>query len=806
MSDTQAVPTRPTVRVPANRLRQSPKNVRRTHKARKIESLAASILCRGLLQNLVVSVDMAEDGEVYPVDAGERRRLAIGLLVERGKIPEDWPVAVCIVDEADRTPSSAAENILREGMHPADQYEAFSRLAAEGCTLDQIADEYSVTPLVVERRLGLARAAPSLLDLLRADEITTEQLSALCATDDHERQESVWRNAPTWDRTPYTLRRAVLAGDVATSDPRVAFVGGVEAFIAAGGEVRRDLFSGEGEGGFITDMPRLVRLVAEKLEATADAVRAEGWGWVEVWPEWMNSDFYRLGRIAPTSLPLDDEASATLAALGHERATLHCELDALMEEVDTDEFEEEEGFDGEEADEADAAEEPRHDDSDPLDAVYARMEEVDAEIAMIERAHLGYEPEALAAAGAVVGIERGKLRVERGLVRTVDRVMAAAAIGNGSAVVGGRETQVGGRKGDGLSDALTRSLFGYRNLAAQTATAAHPHVAKALLACWIIQTVRHRHSSGVPVDLRISDGSGTRTQHPITDEGGEAVRAAFDQLGADLLAPLPTDPDALWDTLIQSSAADLDVLIAFAVASSVSLDRKHTGLTARLLDTLGFDMADYFVPTAANYLGRVSKAQIIDAMTEAKVVADDAQRSTLLGLKKGDLAARAQSALAETRWVPAAIRTPGARPAVESCPAEGVVLGPGTEPSAEAPAGPAEAAVAEPPAETPADAVVAAPGKRRKRSGAAPSAIDGPAAEKEVPATVAEGVPTAAADRPGKRRKGTGVDKPSPKRPTKSSEAPKGAEPKPAPKPAPPPSTSRSRATTARDARDRAAA
>lgn len=174
-------------------------------------------------------------------------------------------------------------------------------------------------------------------------------------------------------------------------------------------------------------------------------------------------------------------------------------------------------------------------------------------------------------------------------------------------------------------------------------------------------TRHHRHHK-VPTDLRISEaGGGTRTQHPIADEGGELRRKAFESIGAGLMSGLPREDDALWDAIALMPGSEVDQLIAFAVGASVSLGREHSGLTAKLLSALGFDMADHFRPTAANYFGRVPKAMIVAALDEAGKVDGDAQRSSLMLLKKGDLAARAEAELADTRWVPASIRTPPLR-------------------------------------------------------------------------------------------------------------------------------------------------
>ncbi|WP_049974003.1 hypothetical protein [Azospirillum sp. B4] len=65
-----------------------------------------------------------------------------------------------------------------------------------------------------------------------------------------------------------------------------------------------------------------------------------------------------------------------------------------------------------------------------------------------------------------------------------------------------------------------------------------------------------------------------------------------------------------------------------------------------------------------NFLGRVTKARILQAVAEAK-----GQRAAdrIEHLKKGDMAAEAQTLLADTNWLPEPLRTADrSRPGVES--------------------------------------------------------------------------------------------------------------------------------------------
>ncbi|WCI07375.1 ParB/RepB/Spo0J family partition protein (plasmid) [Xanthomonas hortorum pv. pelargonii] len=630
--------------VPFNQLTRSPKNVRRTgrdtpeYKA-GIEALAASILTQGLLQNLIVHP--VADG-AFGVAAGGRRYDAIHVLVTTGKLNPDWPVRVIVVDENDTTAASLTENFARVAMSPADEYDAFAGLTGEGWSIDRIADAFGVTPLVVERRLKLAAAAPELIEQFRQGLLTTEQMIALCATDDHALQLSVWeRLGSAWNNSPAALRSAVLAQEVdASADNRVAFIGGVSAFEAAGGVVRRDLFTDDENGGFITDVALLEKLVADKLEAEAETLRAEGWGWVEVWPSFDYTNFQRLGQAPEVLGEVSAEDRAKLDELRVELAKVNAEVEALE---NSDENNDEE--------------------NERLGQLYDLQDEIPDQISEIEAKHMVVPDVVRHLSGALVIRDAGRLRIERGMVKTADRKAIAAAMGEGSAVQGGRESEPAGRKSDAVSDALRRSLLGHRNLAVQMVVSQRPDAAKLLLACWVVKEIRRQDSHGytprtVPTDLAISSGYGTRTHHPIADEAGKAKAGAFAAACKEAIKGLPTTDGKLWDALAAMEPAQLDGLIAYGVALSVSVDSNHTTLTAKLLETLQFDMADHFEATADNYLGKVSKGLIVAALDEAKQVKGYTDRAALLAQKKGKLAAEAETRLAGSGWVPKGIRTP----------------------------------------------------------------------------------------------------------------------------------------------------
>lgn len=209
-----------------SRLRLSKRDVRKT--AAPVDALAESIARVGLLQNLIVVPH--PDGESFEVVAGGRRWAALRLLAKKKRIARDQTIPCLVVPEDSATVVSLTENVQRQDMHPADQFEAFLALVNEGRPIEDIAADFGVTPLVVQRRLKLARISPRLMAEYRKSGITLEQLMVLTLTDDHKIQEAAYFEVPTYEREPYALRRRLTHGDVdAARSPLARFVGGAEA-------------------------------------------------------------------------------------------------------------------------------------------------------------------------------------------------------------------------------------------------------------------------------------------------------------------------------------------------------------------------------------------------------------------------------------------------------------------------------------------------------------------------------------------------------------------------------------------------
>lgn len=377
--------------VPLNRLKASPKNARKTpHSAATIEAFAASIQAKGVLQPPVVEIE--RDGEGVPtgnylVTIGEGRRQGLRLLAKRKAIKRTHPVR-CIVDvENDAHEISLDENITREAMHPADQFEAFQRLAVDkGYGPEEIGARFGVSAQIVRQRLRLGAAAPELVAAYRQERLALDQLMAFCVSEDQDRQRQVFEQIGP--HTPaYAIRRAMTETKVAVSDRRVRFVG-VEAYEEAGGGVLRDLFTEDG-GGWLEDAGLLDRLVADKLAGLADEARErEGWKWAEPCADY--TEVSAFGRVYPVAVERSEADAAQIVALSEE-------YDRLVSETDA----------------ADVL---------PPD-VDARLEEIDAALQAFGP-DFHYPAEVKARAGVMVLLGHdGLARFERGLVRAEDAVV-----------------------------------------------------------------------------------------------------------------------------------------------------------------------------------------------------------------------------------------------------------------------------------------------------------------------------------------------------------------------------------------------
>ncbi|HII3388250.1 TPA: ParB N-terminal domain-containing protein [Enterobacter cloacae] len=633
-----ADPSKNLILVPLSQLlpRRSKRNARKMPRL-SIPELAASIARIGLLQNLIVI--LSADGEAYEVVAGDRRLTALKLLAKKKRIPADYEVPCLLVPDASARTVSLAENLMREQMHPADQFAAFAALVKEGRPIEDIAADFGVSPLVVQRRLKLANVSPRLMADYRAGGVTLEQLMALTITDDHAAQEAAFYGAPEWQRSPSKLRERLTEREIDAAHALVRFVG-LDAYRQAGGGIRRDLFAEGDAGTYLTDTAVLETLVRDKLATLAEDVRAEGWAWVEAVPHLAYEE-----RQAFQNAPRQRREPTTREA--RRIASLQTCLDKIDAEL-------EEACQGESSEDEAKAEK-----------LEQRRDQVVGELQDAEDALQGYAPEVREVAGAIVTIDRnGEAVIHRGLLReaeakalrTLEKLRRGFGSTEGEAANDEHEDADDAPKAASLSDRLAQRLSAHRTAALQIEVARHPQVALAALVHGMVQKVLQpdAYGDGLPLGVRLTVQDRLEGMAPDWPESSAAV--ALRELQQVAGVALPEDSAELFAVLLAKSQDELVRLLAVCVASTVDVVTPRATPHRpgeELAQAVGLDMAAWWQPTAEGYFKHVPKAAILQAVGEYA----PEHVTRLAKLKKADIASEAERLADGTGWMPAIFKT-----------------------------------------------------------------------------------------------------------------------------------------------------
>jgi ParB family transcriptional regulator, chromosome partitioning protein len=618
--------------IPLNKLVPSKDNVRKTYRPDSIAELAEDIASHGLLQNLLVRPALDDENREtgkYEVPAGGRRLAALKLLAKQKRIPKNVPVTCNVREDGGAKELSLAENIARENLHPADEFVAFRELHEEqGLGAEEIAARFGRTARTVRQRLKLGAVSPKLMELYRLGEMTLDQIMAFTVTDDHTRQEQVWES-PSFNASPEYIRRNLLQSHVPARDRRVSFIG-LAAYEAAGGGVLRDLFV-EDNGGYLTDAGLVDRLVRARLEQEAERIRGEGWKWVDVAPEFPHG--HGLRRIYPQDVEL---APVDISRLEE----IEAELDAL-------------GADSESAEVVDPARD-------------AKIAGLNAEYGCIDARGRVFEPDDVARSGAILSIDSdGSLSITRGLARPEDEPQSTqkADIEGGGCQPSAdiKEAQATDETEDrlALSDRLVMDLTAQRTMALRDRLGANADLALTTLTNALAhQLFYHAGRSQSCLGIHASSGALEGFAPEIDDGPAGRSIAVRHEIWA---TQMPRDADDLWIFVSTLGAGERNALLAHCIGLTVdAIQRPGTPKSSLIpADTLAvalnLNMRDYWTPTAAAYLERVSKAAILDAVREG--VSQEAS-NLLVRLKKPEMAQAAEQMLAATTWLPKPLRSP----------------------------------------------------------------------------------------------------------------------------------------------------
>ena len=256
--------------------------------------------------------------------------------------------------------------------------------------------------------------------------------------------------------------------------------------------------------------------------------------------------------------------------------------------------------------------------------------------------------------------------------------------------VGGNQPQAEDEEEDGikpLPDRLVMELTGHRTLALRDAVASNPHVAMtALLHKLCVDAFHNGYAPGC------MEAAVRQVHLPVQAPGlnDSASAKAVDERHEAWKADMPKDDDALWNWLAALDEASRSTLLAHCVSCGVNalfekVDRyggngvsshglrRRLDQADRLARAVNRDMVEAgWRPTVENYLGRVTKSRILEAVREGK---GESSAQLIDHLKKTEMAKEAERLLDGTGWLPEPLRlaetassSDGSNSAVEPLP------------------------------------------------------------------------------------------------------------------------------------------
>ena len=220
------------------------------------------------------------------------------------------------------------------------------------------------------------------------------------------------------------------------------------------------------------------------------------------------------------------------------------------------------------------------------------------------------------------------------------------------------EQDDGGR----LSDRLMTELTAHRTVALRAALSADPDAA--LLALLHALALRAFYGSTAETCLEIDAKSIGLA--PFAPGLNDAVASrTLIQRHDHWQTQLPRQARDLWSALVALDADSRAALLAVCVGRSVNAlvqpwERRAGAMqhADTLAEHVGLDMVAEggWAPTVESYLGRVTKARILAAVSEAR---GEAATAAIAQLRKPEMARAAEALLAGTGWLPMPLRTPG---------------------------------------------------------------------------------------------------------------------------------------------------
>ena len=225
-----------------------------------------------------------------------------------------------------------------------------------------------------------------------------------------------------------------------------------------------------------------------------------------------------------------------------------------------------------------------------------------------------------------------------------------------------------------LSDRLMIELTAHRTLALREAVANDPDTAFLAMLHALCLKLFYRFGPDSCLEVEVKS---VLFGAQIEGLGDIPYATAIDARHGTWAAQLPRDTADLWDALSGLDGDSRQALFAHCVGLTINAtyqpyDRRPKAIAHadRVAEAVRLDMAAAgWRPTVAGYLGRITKAQILEAVRGAK---GGQAAQPIEDLKKADMAREAERLLEGSGWLPEPLRlrgTAGAAADAEALPA-----------------------------------------------------------------------------------------------------------------------------------------
>jgi ParB family chromosome partitioning protein len=206
-----------------------------------VPQLAETIAAAGVILPPIVRRGRKGEPPFMALD-GRRRRLALLLLRDAGRIDDDYPVRCKLAaDKAAQAAAVVLPNAEHAPVHIADVIGAIGKLRKAKMDTASISRALGYAELEIKRLEALAQVHADVLKALRLGKLTLKQVRLFARLPDPKQQAELAQTALDGYFQDWQLRNVVERGRTTTDDDRFTLVG-MERYLAAGGRVEADLF------------------------------------------------------------------------------------------------------------------------------------------------------------------------------------------------------------------------------------------------------------------------------------------------------------------------------------------------------------------------------------------------------------------------------------------------------------------------------------------------------------------------------------------------------------------------------------